>query len=144
MLVGGAYIVNVILVYINWLDQNSGSRLPVDSVKMKIIVLLSCVGVLAVMASPLGSAIHLEQRQDGENEEIPTPDPQDLSDFLQDAIAHNETVVLEPIGADGRLTLPKHTLRGCFKIRICRKTIFGIRICGVIMRCSVSKEWLEC
>ncbi|KAK3895787.1 hypothetical protein Pcinc_000312 [Petrolisthes cinctipes] len=116
MLMGGAYIVNVILVYINWLDQKSGSRLPVDSVKMKIIVLLSCV---AVMASPLGSAIHLEQRQDGENEEIPTSDPQDLSDFLQDAIAHNETVVVEPIGADGRFTLLQHTRKFCWKGKLC-------------------------
>ncbi|KAK3889129.1 hypothetical protein Pcinc_006871 [Petrolisthes cinctipes] len=144
MLVGGAYIVNVILVYINWLDQNSGSRLPVDSVKMKIIVLLSCVGVLVVMASPFGSAIHLEPRQDGENEEIPTPDPQELSDFLQDAIAHNETVVLEPIGADGRFTLLQHTRKLCVKVRICKKIIFGIRLCGLINKCWVSKEWLEC
>ncbi|KAK3885394.1 hypothetical protein Pcinc_010392 [Petrolisthes cinctipes] len=70
------------------------------------------------MASPLGSAIHLEQRQDGENEEIPTSDPQDLSDFLQDAIAHNETVVVEPIGADGRFTLPQHTRENCCQVKV--------------------------
>ncbi|KAK4321350.1 hypothetical protein Pmani_007831 [Petrolisthes manimaculis] len=139
MLVGGEYIVNVILVYINWLDQNSSSRLPVDSVKMKIIVLLSCVGVLAVMASPFGSGIHLEQRQDGENEEIHTSDPQELSDFLQDAIAHNETVVVEPIGADGRFTLRQHTRQNCWNVKVC-----WTFICGSIKRCKVSKEWLAC
>ncbi|KAK3889132.1 hypothetical protein Pcinc_006874 [Petrolisthes cinctipes] len=71
------------------------------------------------MASPLGSAIHLEQRQDGENEEIPTSDPQDLSDFLQDAIAHNEIVVVEPIGADGRFTLRQHTRENCCQVKVC-------------------------
>ncbi|KAK3892839.1 hypothetical protein Pcinc_003310 [Petrolisthes cinctipes] len=106
---------------------------------MKIIVLLSCVGVLAVMASPLGSAIHLEQRQDGENEEIPTSDPQDLSDFLQDAIAHNEIVVVEPIGADGRFTLRQHTRENCCQVKVC-----GWGSCHTFRRCKVSIEWLGC